>query len=109
MLSRVANELYWTGRHFERAENTARILDVTYRNSLLPYQLGEPGLAWAAQGALLATTSYPDRTSPVLRGKFLLNNIFGLQTTPPPAGVSHRTDTPGAAHPSAASAPAPPR
>jgi hypothetical protein len=40
-----------------------------------------------AQGALLATTSYPDRTSPVLRGKFLLNNIFGLQTTPPPAGV----------------------
>ena len=32
-----------------------------------------------AQGALLSTTSYPDRTSPVLRGKFLLNNIFGLQ------------------------------
>jgi uncharacterized protein DUF1592/uncharacterized protein DUF1588/uncharacterized protein DUF1585/uncharacterized protein DUF1587/uncharacterized protein DUF1595/cytochrome c len=40
-----------------------------------------------AQGALLSTTSYPDRTSPVLRGKFLLNNIFGLQITPPPAGV----------------------
>jgi hypothetical protein len=40
-----------------------------------------------AQGALLATTSYPDRTSPVLRGKFLLNNIFGLQIAPPPAGV----------------------
>jgi hypothetical protein len=39
------------------------------------------------QGALLATTSYPDRTSPVLRGKFLLNNIFGLQTPPPPPGV----------------------
>src|SRR6185436_17231032 len=30
------------------------------------------------EGALLATTSYPDRTSPVLRGKWLLNNIFGL-------------------------------
>jgi hypothetical protein len=40
-----------------------------------------------AHGALLSTTSYPDRTSPVLRGKFLLNNIFGLQTTPPPPGV----------------------
>ena len=36
------------------------------------------------QGALLATTSYPDRTSPVLRGKFLLNNIFGLPVPPPP-------------------------
>jgi len=40
-----------------------------------------------AQGALLATTSYPDRTSPVLRGKWLLNNIFGLPVPPPPAGV----------------------
>lgn len=28
MLSRVANSLYWLGRYFERAENTARLLDV---------------------------------------------------------------------------------
>lgn len=47
MLSRHANELYWMARHIERAENTARLLDVTYRTSLLPYQVGEPGLAWA--------------------------------------------------------------
>ena len=40
-----------------------------------------------AQGSLLATTSYPDRTSPVLRGKFLLNNILGLPSPPPPPGV----------------------
>ena len=48
MLSRHASELYWMARHIERAENTARLLDVTYRTSLLPYQVGEPGLAWAA-------------------------------------------------------------
>lgn len=47
MLSRTANELYWMARHIERAENTARLLDVTYRTSLLPYQVREPGLAWA--------------------------------------------------------------
>src|SRR3954469_23535865 len=47
MLSRTANELYWMARHIERAENTARLLDVTYRTSLLPYQPQEPGLAWA--------------------------------------------------------------
>jgi uncharacterized alpha-E superfamily protein len=47
MLSRHANELYWMARHIERAENTARLLDVTYRTSLLPYQVREPGLAWA--------------------------------------------------------------
>lgn len=47
MLSRTANELYWMARHIERAENTARLLDVTYRTSLVPYQVREPGLAWA--------------------------------------------------------------
>jgi hypothetical protein len=40
-----------------------------------------------AHGSILATTSYPDRTSPVLRGKFLLNNILGLPSPPPPPGV----------------------
>ena len=53
-----------------------------------------------AQGALLATTSYPDRTSPVLRGKWLLNNIFGLPVPPPPPGVdTNLEDKPGAAMP----------
>ena len=57
MLSRTANELYWMARHIERAENTARLLDVTYRTSLLPYQPQEPGLAWAEPWAvpLIAT------------------------------------------------------
>ncbi|HEV3215373.1 MAG TPA: DUF1592 domain-containing protein [Vicinamibacterales bacterium] len=50
-----------------------------------------------AQGALLATTSYPDRTSPVLRGKWLLNNIFGLPIPPPPPGVDTNLENkPGA-------------
>jgi Protein of unknown function (DUF1592)/Protein of unknown function (DUF1588)/Protein of unknown function (DUF1585)/Protein of unknown function (DUF1587)/Protein of unknown function (DUF1595)/Planctomycete cytochrome C len=51
-----------------------------------------------AEGALLATTSYPDRTSPVLRGKWLLNNIFGLPVPPPPPGVDTNLENkPGAA------------
>jgi hypothetical protein len=40
-----------------------------------------------AHGALLAATSYPDRTSPVLRGKWLLNNIIGLPVPPSPPGL----------------------
>jgi hypothetical protein len=47
-----------------------------------------------AQGALLATTSYPDRTSPVLRGKWLLNNILGLHVPPPPPGVDTNLESP---------------
>ncbi len=55
-----------------------------------------------ANGALLATTSYPDRTSPVLRGKWLLDNIFGLPVPPPPPGVdTNLAETkPGAVPPS---------
>ena len=57
MLCRTANELYWMGRHIERAENTARLLDVTYRMSLLPYEVIEPGLAWAEPWAVPLVTS----------------------------------------------------
>jgi len=35
MLSRVASALYWMSRYVERAENTARVLDVAWRMSLL--------------------------------------------------------------------------
>jgi len=34
MLSRAADSLYWMSRYMERAENTARLLDVSYRMSL---------------------------------------------------------------------------
>jgi hypothetical protein len=34
------------------------------------------------QGSILTVTSYPNRTSPVLRGKWILENVLG---TPPPA------------------------
>lgn len=56
-----------------------------FRRVTLPNPDQRGGLL--ANGALLATTSYPDRTSPVLRGKWLLNNILGLPVPPPPPGV----------------------
>jgi len=56
-----------------------------FRRVTLPDDRQRGGLL--GEGALLATTSYPDRTSPVLRGKWLLNNIFGLPIPPPPPGV----------------------
>ena len=56
-----------------------------FRRVTLPNPDQRGGLL--GNGALLATTSYPDRTSPVLRGKWLLNNIFGLPIPPPPPGV----------------------
>ena len=57
MLCRTANELFWMSRHIERAENAARLLDVTYKMSLLPYEVVEPGLAWAEPWAVPLVTS----------------------------------------------------
>ncbi len=39
------------------------------------------------QGSILTVTSYATRTSPVLRGKWLLGNILGTRVPPPPADV----------------------
>jgi hypothetical protein len=39
------------------------------------------------QGSLLTVTSYPNRTSPVLRGKWLLETILGTPPPPPPPDV----------------------
>jgi hypothetical protein len=38
-------------------------------------------------GALLTKTSYPHRTSPVLRGNWLLQAVLGTRTPPPPNDV----------------------
>ncbi|MEE8348561.1 MAG: DUF1592 domain-containing protein [Acidobacteriota bacterium] len=39
------------------------------------------------QGSILTVTSYANRTSPVLRGKWLLENILGTPPPPPPPNV----------------------
>ncbi len=46
MLARTAEYLFWTGRYLERAEDTARLLDITYHR-LLEVTPGEEGEAWS--------------------------------------------------------------
>jgi uncharacterized alpha-E superfamily protein len=53
MLSRTADHLYWMARYTERAENMARMLDVTHRMSLMP---GGPGPDSSGWSAVLAIT-----------------------------------------------------
>jgi uncharacterized alpha-E superfamily protein len=86
MLCRVANELFWMSRHIERAENVARMLDVTYRTSLLPYEVTEPGLAWAEPWAVpliitgLATDYY--QRNPALSAEAVLRMMTLDPTNP---------------------------
>ena len=46
MLSRTADHLFWMARYMERAENTARMLDVNYQASLLPQSTDAAEKGW---------------------------------------------------------------
>ena len=52
MLSRTADHLFWMSRYIERAENLARLLDVTWQMSLVPQPLETINQSWNAIIAL---------------------------------------------------------
>jgi mono/diheme cytochrome c family protein len=49
------------------------------------------------QASILAVTSYPNRTSPVQRGKWVLTNLLGIPPTPPPPDVPPLKENAGGA------------
>ncbi len=57
MLSRTADHLFWMNRYTERAENTARLLDVNYQTSLLPQSEAVAQAGW--QGLLSISELLP--------------------------------------------------
>ena len=61
MLSRTADHLFWMSRYTERAENTARMLDVNYQTSLLPQSAAVAQLGW--QGLLAISELVPAYTA----------------------------------------------
>ncbi|EHP40744.1 hypothetical protein OR16_24165 [Cupriavidus basilensis OR16] len=62
MLSRTADHLFWMARYTERAENTARMLDVNYQTSLLPQsaEVAEQGW-WAMLDISELTTVFDEK------------------------------------------------
>ena len=84
--------------------------DYTFVNERLARHYGIPGIygerhrrvtlddergGLLGHGSLLLVTSYPTRTSPVLRGKWLLDNILGMPPPPPPPDVPALTENDG--------------
>jgi hypothetical protein len=49
------------------------------------------------QASILAVTSYPNRTSPTIRGKWVLEQLLGMPPPPPPPNVPSLKEEPGAA------------
>ncbi len=60
MLSRTADHLFWMSRYTERAENTARMLDVNYQSSLLPQSEAMAQVGW--QGLISISELLPAYT-----------------------------------------------
>jgi uncharacterized alpha-E superfamily protein len=60
MLSRTADHLFWMSRYTERAENTARMLDVNYQTSLLPQSEAVALVGW--QGLISISELLPNYT-----------------------------------------------
>lgn len=56
-----------------------------FRRVSLPVDSPRRGLL--GQGSILTVTSVANRTSPVIRGAWLLENILGVPPSPPPPGV----------------------
>jgi hypothetical protein len=87
----------------ERSVHDLLTADYTFLNEGLARQYGVPGVLgpqfrrvtltdanrWGllGKGAVLLRTSYGDRTSPVLRGAWVLDRIIGTPPTPPPPNV----------------------
>jgi hypothetical protein len=51
------------------------------------WDLDSPRVGLFGQGSILTITSMPNRTSPVVRGKWILENILGTPPPDPPANV----------------------
>jgi hypothetical protein len=98
--------------HLVREDRPVRdiiLADYTYLNERMAAYYGIPGVkgedfqkvpvsAWRRGGILgmasiLTKTSYPQRTSPVLRGNWLLRSVLGTPTPPPPADVPKLDET----------------
>lgn len=56
-----------------------------FRRVTLPADSPRRGLL--GKGSILMATSYANRTSPVVRGKWILDNVFGAPPPPPPPNV----------------------
>ena len=54
---------------------------------------GSPRAGLLGHGSILTVTSYATRTSPVLRGKWILENLLGTPPPPPPANVPPLDET----------------
>ena len=83
-----AQDVEWLAEHY----GIPGVYGSHFRRVTLEGELAERRGGILGQGSLLTVTSYANRTSPVLRGKWILTNILGTPPPPPPANVPDLPD-----------------
>ncbi|HXY05777.1 MAG TPA: alpha-E domain-containing protein [Burkholderiaceae bacterium] len=73
MLSRTADHLFWMARYIERAENTARMLDVTLTTSLLPQSSQQAERGWRAMLGISELQPAYDAVHATMRAPLVLD------------------------------------
>jgi len=102
-LQRETEMLFDSVMHEDRNAMDLLTADYTFVNERLARHYGIPDIYGSrfrrititddarkgllGQGSILAVTSHAERTSPVLRGKFVLENVLGMPVPPPPPDV----------------------
>src|SRR5688572_15127407 len=79
MLSRVAEALFWIGRYVERAEDTARMLDVHFHEVLEDPSVDEAG----ACAVLLTVMGIPEDTAQQHRDSRAVLELLGYDEATP--------------------------
>ncbi len=78
----------------ERLARHYRLPDVVgEHHRRVRWPAGQPRRGLLGHGSVLALTSYADRTSPVLRGKWVMEVLLGSEPPPPPPDVPDLDDT----------------
>jgi mono/diheme cytochrome c family protein len=112
-LQRETEMLFESVVQDDQSVTTLLSADYTFVNERLAKHYGMPGIygmqfrrvpvtddarkGLLGHGSILALTSQNNRTSPVLRGKYVLTNILGVPPPPPPDNVPPLDETPGKA------------
>ena len=82
MLSRTADHLFWMARYTERAENTARMLDVNTETGLLPQSKQAATRGWRAMLSISELQELFDQKYPHLTPKDVLDFMVKDMSNP---------------------------
>ena len=90
MLSRIAESLFWLARYIERAEYTARILDVNF-HTVLEQSKDKYRLHWDPLIVMVAVL-WPERHRLDAMIRFDPMALLGVTTTPDRQATAHPLD-----------------